>query len=47
MLVFIECEALSVEGGLEELKEKAKILENMPGSIEKAKIELSFGLFHK
>ncbi|NJE26326.1 hypothetical protein E3E22_06775 [Thermococcus sp. MV5] len=45
MLVFIECEAVSVEGCLRELKEKAKILENMPGSIEKAKIELSFGAF--
>ncbi|WP_048160664.1 HTH domain-containing protein [Thermococcus sibiricus] len=45
MLLFIECESSSVEGCLKELREKAKILESMPGSIEKAKIELSFGAF--
>lgn len=45
MLFFIECEAASVEGCLRELKEKAKALEKLPGKIEKAKIELSFGAF--
>jgi len=45
MLLFIECEAASVEGCLRELEEKAKILEKTPGAIERAKIELSFGSF--
>lgn len=45
MLVFIECESSSIEGCLKELREKAEDLEKIPGKIDKAKIELSFGAF--
>ena len=45
MLVFIECESSSVEGCLKELRKKAEVLKRIPGKIDKAKVELSFGAF--
>jgi len=45
MLIFIQCESSSIEGCLKKLIEEAKTLKKMPGKIEKAKIELSFGAF--